>query len=283
MMERLRYTWALMGESWEMLKKDKELLLFPVLSGVCCLLVLASFGIPMWQGEFWAPPGKDSPASEQVTYYLMLFLFYCCNYFVITFFNSAIVACAVLRMQGRDPTVGDGLRAALARLPQILGWALVAATVGIILRIIEDRSRTVGQILAGLLGFVWTAASFLVVPIMVMDRKGPIVALRESSGLLRRTWGEQIFSGFSFGLIFIVLALPAFLVVFLLGGIAMATGGIVLLAVCVGVAVLYLVVLALVISVLQTIFQAALYMYVREGKPSPDFSADLLAGAMGPR
>src|SRR4029077_13330612 len=117
-----------------------------------------------------------------------------------------------------------------ARLPVIAGWALVSATVGLILRIIEDRSARIGQIVAALLGMAWTVVSFLVVPILVIENKGPIAALKDSTALLKKTWGEQLVSNFSFGMIFFLLALPAF-ALFILGGVAGSTSVLILCAV----------------------------------------------------
>jgi len=188
-MGKFSHTWSLMGASWEVLKKDKEILIFPLISGICCLLVMASFAIPLVASDNWQPPGKEAATGELVEYYAILFLFYFCNYFIIVFFNSAIIACAVIRMGGGDPTVADGFRAAFSRIGLIVGWALVSATVGIILRIIEDRSKFVGRIVAGLLGLAWSVVSFLVVPILVVEKKGPMTALKDSTVLLKKTWG----------------------------------------------------------------------------------------------
>jgi hypothetical protein len=153
---------------------------------------------------------------------------------------------------------------------------VVSATVGLILRIIEDRSDKIGQIVAGLLGMAWTVVSFLVVPILVIENKGPIVALKDSTALLKKTWGEQLVSNFSFGTIFFLLAMPAFVVValgFYLGG---AVAGIV----CLGLAVIYLIALALVQSALQAIFQTALYLYARDGQVPEGFHAEVLENAL---
>ena len=180
-------TWSLMGASWQALKKDKELLIFPLISGICCLLVLASFAIPLYLGGYFqdsngtftfppAQPREDASTSEWVLNYLTIFIFYFCNYLVIIFFNSAIIACAFVRMGGGNPTLIDGFRASWARFELIVGWALVSATVGLILRIIENRSEKAGQFVAGILGMVWTVVSFLVIPIMVIERKGPITS-----------------------------------------------------------------------------------------------------------
>src|SRR6266404_2198839 len=214
-MNRIYRTWSLMSACWQVLKQDKGLLVFPLISGICCVLLLASFAAPLYLTNHWQPPARDAGSPQQAAYYGVLFLFYVCNYFVVVFFNSAIVACATLRMRGGEPTVGDGFRAAAARLPMIAGWAVVSATVGLVLRVIEDRSEKVGRFVAGLLGTAWTVVSFLVIPMLVVENKNPFTALKESTILLKKTWGEQVVGNFSFGLIFTVLAIPAFLLILL--------------------------------------------------------------------
>jgi Family of unknown function (DUF6159) len=275
-MGKITRTWSLMSECWQVLKQGKGLLVFPLISGICCLVLMASFAIPLYLTGAWQPPAHDATTQRQVAYYGMLFAFYFCTYFAVVFFNAAMVACAAIRMGGGDPTIGDGLRAAASRLPVIAGWALVSATVGLILRIIEDRSEKFGQFVAGLLGMAWTITSFLVVPILVVENKNPFAALKDSTVLLKKTWGEQVVSNFSFGMIFFLLAIPAF-VLFMLGVFA---GSGVVLALCAGLAVIYLIVLALVQSALQAIFQTALYLYARDGRVPDGFQGEMLQGAL---
>ena len=278
-------TWNLMGASWDVLKKDKEILVFPFLSGISCLLVLASFAIPIVMSESWRPPAGEAETVNQVVYYGTLFLFYFCNYFVITFFNSAIVACAAIRMSGGDPTIKDGMKAAFSRVHLIAGWALVSATVGLILRMIEGRNRGVGRFVAGLLGMAWTVVSFLVVPALVIDNKGPVEAFKESTRLLKRTWGEQLVSNFSFGIIFFLLGLPGLALIFL-GFALSAKGGAnagMMLGVFASLGVLCFLILSLVQSALHAIFQAALYMYARDGAAPQGFESGVLDGAMSQR
>jgi len=265
-----------MSECWQVLKQEKSLLLFPILSGICCLLVLASFAVPIFVTSAWHPPGANAAPVQQIVYYGTIFAFYFSNYFVVIFFNAALVACAAIRMGGGTPTLGDGLRAAAMRLPMIFGWALVSATVGLILRAIEERSGKVGQIVAGLLGTAWTMASFLVVPALVIDNKGPFAALQESTALLKKTWGEQLVSNFSFGMIFFLLSVPALAVIFA----GFYFGGVTVGLICAGVAAVYLIVLSLIHTALQAIFQTALYLYVRDGQVPEGFRAEVLNGAM---
>ena len=202
MFGKISYTFSLMSASWQVLKKDKELLVFPLLSGICCLLVIASFAVPVFMTGSYAPPAGEATTAQQVAYYLTLFAFYFCNYFVIIFFNAAVISCAVIRLAGGDPTVSDGLRAAFSRIHLIAAWALVSATVGVVLRILEDRSRTVGRIVISLLGAAWAVVTYLAVPVLVVEQAGPLTAFKRSARLLKDTWGEQLVGGFSFGLVF---------------------------------------------------------------------------------
>jgi hypothetical protein len=275
-MNRIHRTWSLMSACWQVLKQDKALLLFPFMSGICCLLLLASFAVPLYATNHLQPPGGGASPAQQVTYYGVLFLFYLCNYFVVIFFNAAIIACATIRLGGGNPTVGDGFRAAAARLPIIAGWAVVSATVGLILRLIEDRSKWVGRIVAGLLGAAWTVVSFLVVPILVVENKSPFAALQSSAGLVKKTWGEQVVGNFGFGVVFFLLAIPALVVM----GLGIFSGNAALLIGCIGLGAVYLIVLGLVQSALQSIFQAAVFLYARDGQVPQGFEAELLGNAM---
>jgi Family of unknown function (DUF6159) len=282
MFTKLSYTWALMRASWEVLRCTKGLVVFPLLSGLCCLAVVASFIVPLAITGAWQPPQGNAPPEQKVLYYVMLFAFYFCNYAVITFFNAAVISGAVARMTGGEPTVASCLGEAAKRIHLILGWALVSATVGLILRLIEDRSPKIGQFVAGLLGAAWALVSFLVVPALVVDNMGPIAALKQSGKLLRKSWGEQLAGNFSFGLIFFLMMLPSLALVGL-GVYLLGTSHNVPLAIaCIGLGVVSLIALALVQSTLQAIFQAALYLYTK-GVHENGFPAELMCDALRPK
>src|SRR3954447_22250939 len=148
--DRLSTGWTAAKACLEVLRRDKKLVLFPLLSGLSCLVVLASFAIPLaiakpaFLGAFF-----DEEANVHQTpvwFWLVLFAFYFVNYFVIYFFNSALVYCALSHFRGEPATADDGLRAAVRRLPELLVWSLVSATVGLVLRLIENANEKVGAI-----------------------------------------------------------------------------------------------------------------------------------------
>lgn len=271
------YTWRAMGASWDILRKDKEILVFPILSGILCVAVTASFFVPMYTMEEKLESGLG-PAAEsfgEATLFLLLFGFYFINYFVIAFFNAAVIGCAVIRMRGGDPIVKDGFRVALSRLPQLLGWAALSATIGMILRSLE-RQRGIGQMVVGMLGMSWSLISYLAVPVLVMQRKGPIDAARESANLLRGTWGSQLLGKASFGLIgfiiFILMAAGAAVVAVMLGVESLWVVGPVM--------IVSTLLLFIIISALGTIYQAVLYLYATEGISPEGFDEESLSSAL---
>lgn len=253
-------------QSWRVLMLDKELLVFPLLSGIACFLVLASFiGAAFAAGV----TRSGSAAASEATAWAMLFAYYFVNYFVIVFFNSALVTCAMIRFQGGDPTVADGMRAASARIPQIVAWALLAATVGVILRVIQERVQFVGKMVIALLGAAWTIATYFIVPLLVVEKLGPIDAVARSVTLMKQTWGESLVSNVGIGAV-VTLVTIAFLVVAGSATIVLSamTGSVPVLIVGGVVIVACLVLAALVASALNTIVLSALYLYA-VGKKVP--------------
>ncbi len=275
-MGKIGTTLALMGASWQILKKDGELLLFPVISGICCLSVMAIFIIQALDHGWLNHISRQATAQQKNIVFWFIFLFYYCNYLVIIFFNSAIIACAVIRMDGGNPTLADGLLAAVNRFPQIAGWALIASTVGFLLGMVESGSRWGRGIIASVLGIAWSLVSFLAIPLIVVEKTNPLFALDRSVFMMQKAWGEQMVGNFSFGLIFTLFCLPVLPLMLIMNGY---WGTHALLPMFAG-AIIYLIVLGIIQSALQTIFNAVMYVFARDGKVPEEFSAGLLKDAM---
>lgn len=283
MFDRIANGWELAKESFAVLRLDKELLLFPLISGLSCLLVLGSFVAPLWNSPYVQVVFDDGKLPDDPLAYAILFAFYAVNYFVIVFFNSALVACAIIRFKGGDPTVADGLRAATNRLPQILAWSLASATVGVVLKAIESHSEKVGQVVSALLGAAWSIATYFVVPVLVVERVGPIDAVQRSFAVLRKTWGEALSANFGIGLITFLAMIILGFGPLAVGGILLASGSAVLGGVLLAAGVAGLIVTALVSSALDSILLAALYLYAAEGAVPRQFNESLLRHAFGER
>lgn len=279
MFDRLATGWELAKQSAQVLWADKKLLLFPLVSGLACLLVLGSFVLPLWHSPYANVVLENHQLPHDPLAYAILFAFYFVNYFVILYFNSALVACAILRLKGSEPTLGDGFHAANACLPQILGWALVTATVGLILKVIESRSEKVGQIVAGLLGAAWSITTYFVVPILVVERKGPVEAFTRSLAILKKAWGESLTANFSVSSILFLIGLVPMLLAIGLGAMGIASDSLVLTIAGFGLLVVFVLLLSLISTTLHTIILAALYVYAAEGSVPEAFEGGQLEAA----
>jgi hypothetical protein len=200
------------------------------------------------------------------------------SYTVIFFFNTALVGAAMIRLEGGDPTLRDGFRIAFSHLPQIIVYAVIAATVGMILRWISERAGFLGQIVAGIIGFAWNVATFLVVPVLVVEKVGPIAAIKRCGSLLRQTWGEQIVGNFGLGIVFGLLIFGVLILGGVLAFLAYQVSGYLALAVVLVMLILVGIV-ALVGSALSGIFTASLYRYATKGEGGQMFKTETLAGA----
>lgn len=280
MFARFSRSWELIKASGAVLRQDKELLLFPLFSAIAALLIGASFIVPLIMTGAFERYDTQSPDAALL---LIAFLFYLTQYFVIFFFNAALVGAAMIRLDGGDPTVADGLRIARSRIVQILGYAGIAATVGLILRVIEERAGFIGRWIVGLLGVAFTVATFLTVPILVSRDVGPVAAVKDSALLLKKIWGENLIGNGGVGLVFFVGYLGVIGVGMLFVYLAAQTGIASLIIAFIAVLVLAVIALALVQSALQGVFSAALYRYATQGDGGLTFSKTLLSEAFRPK
>lgn len=274
MFDRLLRSWEIAKTCASVLAHDTELLLFPFLSGIASLAALVVFALPvgasMHDGVIELAP---------VTMFLTLMLFYFVQAFVIVYFQVALVGAAMIRLDGGNPTLGDGFAAANARLGSIVAWAVVAATVGAILRSINSRENgPVARTLGRIAGVAWTLATAFVVPLLVTRDLGPIDALRESAGLIRRTWGEQLAGTFGLTAVFGVAA-TVWMVPWALLTFAAIEAGLVAVAVLSGVALVGgLAIVGVVQAAMTSVWQAALFRYAERGQVAW-FDGQLLANA----
>jgi len=285
MFSRISNSWELVKASYAVLRSDKELVIFPIVSFIGVIIVTISFAVPMVAaGVFDALAEKGRATSSAGPFGLIVgFLFYLVMYIVIIFSNTALVGAAMIRLQGGNPTLGDGFRVAAQRVTTILGYALISATVGMILRAISERGGLVGQIVASIIGFAWNVATFLAVPVLVVEDVGPIEAVKRSAGLLKKTWGEQLVGSFSIGMIFGLLIFGAVLVGGALIAAAVSLKSAALIVLTVVALVVAILALSLLSSTLSGIYQAALYRYATDGDTGGYFSEDLIQGAFKPK
>ncbi len=279
MFKRISNSWKLVKASFNVLMADKELLIFPIVSGIGSLIVLATFAIPMFLSGLLEGFTGDNPVTRVIGF-IVAFAFYLSQYFIIIFANTAIVGAAMIRLKGGDPTVGDGFRIAFEHIGAIFGYAFVSATVGMILRWIANRGA-LGQIASSIIGLAWGLATYLVIPVLIIEKVGPIEGVKRSTKMLKETWGEQIVGNFGIGTITgLLTALVLVVGVLLAFGLGAAAGSAIPVFVVLGLVLVIVIAINLVGTALNGIYTAALYRFAVEGDTGGMFDKDLIANSI---
>lgn len=279
MFQSLSRSWKLYKLCWGVLIHDKELLLFPAFSFVSLLLIAGTiFGSGMFQRV------SESIFAIRLTDLGLILILYFVNYFIIVYFNAAIIGAARIRLNGGDPTLSDGFNAATRRLVHLISWAFISAIVSVIFYALEKAVR--GQsnkrsgasaIVLGMLASVarlgWSIITYLVIPIIVIEGVGPVQAIKRSAQMIKNTWGEQLISRVGFDLIAMMVGTP---IVILMIAIGKGVPGILGTSLAVVIGVLGLGSLTLVTSAMKGIYAAALYEYANSGSVPELFDKEMI-------
>jgi hypothetical protein len=282
---QLQRGWSMARASFSVLKRNPRLVVLPAISGAIFLIVAGAILASLIATQpIWNRLGDSN--SGTLWFYVAAFAVIYVLTAVAIFFNVALIHCALRCHVGDEPSIGGGLAAAAGLLPQILGWALITATIGIALNslryFLKENLGIFGSLLGGVFELSWAAAAYFVVPVLVTERVGPITALRRSAAILRAKWGESVAGEARFGLLGALFCLVAMAIVF--GGLAivlaydargLAKLGLVLMTFGVFVGIASLVAL----QTLSTIFQSGVYLYATTRQVPATLNADLVQGA----
>jgi hypothetical protein len=284
MLERFSRGWAITKASWSVLKLHPKLMLLPLASSLALFTLLALIGAGGYMGHkagLFTQMLADDGQIPVGAYAILFAIYFVCS-FVIVFFNAAMVFCSLQAFNGEEPSIGKGLATAAGRLPQILAWALLASTIGVLLsslqEFLRDKLSIFGSLLGSLLEASWALVTYFVVPVLVVDGVGPIEAVKRSGAILKKTWGESLAGEGGMSAISFLLLFPVFLLVVAAMITFKATVPVVAWMVAAA-AVPYAVAVVLVFTALGTIFRTGTYVYATTGKAPEAISADLVARA----
>jgi len=253
-------SWRLMRASLRVIRDDKRILVFPLLSGASMLILAATFiGSMLFAG------------ANPVLAIILLFVIYLMLYFVSIYFNTAIIGFVSIKLEGGYPEIRDGIRAANRNLWSIFKWAVVAATVGAILQVISSRQGIVGKVIVAITGFAWSMATFFVIPVLIYEGTSIRDALKRSVRLFRNTWGEATVGSLSVWAVIFSMGFAGITIVIsgaLIGGHAGFMVGLSL-------AMIYWIILSCIGIAAQGVLTAALYRYASMGLSSSVMPASL--------
>ncbi|OGZ46240.1 MAG: hypothetical protein A3C84_01870 [Candidatus Ryanbacteria bacterium RIFCSPHIGHO2_02_FULL_48_12] len=279
---KIRASYLLTIESFELLKKDKEVMLFTILSVVANIIVCAIFvGLALAVLFFakdaaWIQDLENNERLASGIGFGIFFLLYICIYFVTVFFEAGVVTIVYARINGQDLSFKDGLRNAQAHAGKLFVWALLAATVGMVLQYIAEKSKLLGRLMAYFLGALWSIVTFFMVPTLILENASISESIKRSGATFKNTWGETIIINFSTSLFFAGLMLVAFLL-FLA---TLLTENMYIIVPAGILFALFMVVTTIVSATLNSIFRVVLYTYAKYQKLSDDFTPNLILGAI---
>lgn len=270
---KIKASFLLFKETFRFLSADTEMLAIPIVTGFVLLCVIGSASLLMVLNGFsFAPYIEGTPLTGGEYQYVFLLYILCA--FTVAYTQAAITHIVYTRVRGGDATLGQGLRVAGKHASTLFVWAIITSTVGILLRFISKRSQLLTRIVVALIGAVWSVLTYFVVSAIVIDNKSPFDAIRQSSSVFRRTWGETLVVNISLSFVFMFGFIGFFLVAI---GVLMVTGGSTgAFHLC---AIIFLICLFLIMlfnSVLDSILRTLLYVYASDGTVPANFNSELL-------
>ena len=280
-MGKFKASWTLFKQSLHILQQDKEIVFFPILSSVILMVVGILFSVGLFATGVFEAEGENTEITNQTLFYGVLFIYYIISYFILTYFRVGLTAVVYERINGRDINFKEGMNRAKQIAGKIFVWSIITATVGIVLRIISDKSRLLGKITASLLGAAWGIVTVFIAPTLLLDNVSVWQSIKNSGSVFKKTWGETLIMNISFSLVTLI----AFFGTIVLFGVLALTSASLGLGAIVLIIIFILLVFALIaISVISTslseIFKVALYSYARFGIVAEGFSPELIIGAV---
>jgi hypothetical protein len=286
-MGRISRAILLFKASWSVLQQEKLLIVIPIFSFVASVLLIASFALPTYQYLNEVSPGFLTDEnqdlvltnSQSLILCATLFGWYVLNFFIVFFFNAVILACAQKLLMGEKTSLGYGFKTALSHVWLIFQWAIISATIGVILKMIEERLGFIGEIIISFIGMAFALVSFMVLPMLIIEGKSPIAALKDSAAILKKTWGESLAGFGGIGILFFFIHLP-FLLLLGYGFVTISNSEMQVGMAMIVIALIGLSIFSLLQTTLSTIYKAAIFQYATTGQTTVKFNDELFGSAL---
>ena len=196
-MGKISTGWQITKQSLHVIKHDKEIVLFPILSFIITLGLGALFFFLFLLPSLFAPELYEGSSIFNVTFFTLSFVFLIVVYFVNIYFEAAIISSAMIRFSGKNPTFGEGLAGPSKRVHALFIWAIINAVIAVILNILQNLGRRGGRgtqigvdMARSLFGMAWNLLTFFVIPLIVLEKESPFASISRSKDLFKKTWGE---------------------------------------------------------------------------------------------
>lgn len=275
-MNAFQRSWEITKITIDVIKKDKELILFPIIGGIFSLLFLLAMLFPFILDEF--------VPERSISILIIVFIIYFGLFFIATFFNVCTVYTIKSRFDGKNATFWESINFAFSRIGIIISWSMISATVGLLLRLLEDMAERMGEtgkilmkIIISVIGLAWSLVSAFVIPGMIYKNVGPIKALKEATNTFKKTWGESLIRYYGLGIAQFILLLLG--LIFTILSIFLTLNIPVLPWIFLSIGILYIIGVIVFFSIANSVFNTALYVYATTGKAPKGYKEDILKHA----
>ena len=280
--------WLLFKQSMRVLRNNRALVKYPIISGLFSFLVLAIFsGIFFAGGKAFYVPNTTSYSNDGYPTPIGLvvaLVYYVASYFVVNYYAAGLSAHVLDLFHGSSQPRSVYMQKARSKIKTIFLFSLLSATIGMILRMIAERSALLGRIVARILGALWTIASLFVVPTIVSSDRGVKDSIKHSVELIKSTWGENIVgrAGMEtvFALLFMFVMIPVYIGLFIL---AAATNSGIAIGIVAFLCVVSLFVFAIVTTTASSVLNTALFYYAEYRQVPAAYDPELLNNIFIPK
>lgn len=267
-------------KSWAVLKDNPYLFAFPIIGVLLSVIPLTLFGIPALYFV--------ETDNEWIAIPLVVALMFGVQA-VVTFPAAGLVSAVDEEMHGRDASVGAGMSAAFSRFGPLVAWSAIQTVVSILINLVRGNgqggviSSILRSVLAAAADVMWQLITFFVLPVMMIEKISPIDAIKSSSSLFKKQWGNQLAGGVRIGgLIALLVIVPGALLVGAGVGILLAGSTAAVIAGIATAAIGFLIVVlgALILSAMRGIYSVALYYYAKDGEVLGGFTGEELQSSV---
>ncbi|MEL7430469.1 MAG: DUF6159 family protein [Pseudomonadota bacterium] len=271
MFKTLSNSWALAKECWEVLMHDKEMLVYPILTSIVNIAIMAIAYFYLVGFGFFETETAFNYSREQwiVAGMLAVATIYACH-FSFSFFECALVASAIKRLGGENPTLSYGLGIASDRIPQIAGWSFFVTIFGLLLAAVKSlfKSRWAQKAVGGIAETAWNVVTVFVLPLIIVKKTSAFAAVKQSATLVKQKWGEAATLEIGFGSLTSIAAMPL-AGLFMLAGFVQSASEVASMAIM-AIAIVLAVLLGIVFAALSGISKAVLYNFATNGNIPDD-------------
>ncbi len=285
---KIRNGFELSKQSWNALRTNRKLIIFPIISGLGLLIATTLFLAPGW---FLVQPllneSQEGSMMMWVGPILLLFLFYLVAAIIVIFSNAALIGAVNKMIEEGDASVGDGFKIAFSHFGKIFVYALISATVGVFARSIAQSGRNsnsigvaiLSAIVGSALAAAWNLITFFALPVMVIEDVGLKESFKRAYDLFKQTWGE----GFVGSTTISAVGVVAWIAIMIVGFGIFFLGASQNIGILIGLGIFVLVfgfaTIALLTGAVNGIFQTSLYHFAKTGDAGPFIDTELAKNA----